>query len=326
MIQKRAWILCVMAMVFVCLARGASVHVPDGTPVPLRLKAELSSSRAEIGDRVDFTVAHAVSVRGVVAIPEGSVAWGAVQSVKRDKEIKFDIVGLRLPNLRAIKLRSVRQKTSNPGKDQIKLETRLGNTVGAAVGTEFTAYVDEDVDVEAAGASAGVRPSVSSAGSRPAEVKPSAQVPVQAVAAPVASAPAVPTPQTAPRQSAPTPTVTPASRPSAPSSAAETTVQRTQPLAPTPRTTPTTQTAAPAAQETVEAADRVTVECFSDPSGAEIVLNDEYYGNTPSILKLLPAMHRLEFKMPGYKTDSQTLDLTQGGAFRTVRGSLDKKE
>jgi hypothetical protein len=90
---------------------------------------------------------------------------------------------------------------------------------------------------------------------------------------------------------------------------------------------PTTQTAAPAAQEAGEAVERVTVECFSDPSGAEIVLDDEYYGNTPSILKLLPATRRLEFKMPGYKTYSQTLDLTQGGAFRTVRGSLvEKKE
>lgn len=323
MIPKRAWILSVIVMSFACLARAASVHVPDGTPVPLRLKAELSSSRAEIGQRVDFTVAHAVSVGGVVAIPEGSVAWGAVQSVKKDKEIKFDIVGLRLPNLREIKLRSVRQKTSNPGKDQIKLETRLGDTVGAAVGTEFTAYVDEDAQVEAMGASAAVPPALSAA-SRPVEVKPAAQAPVQPVAAPVASAPAVPTPQIAPRQSPPTPTVTPASRPS--SSAAGTAVQATPPPAPAPRVAPTTQTAAPAAQETVEVVDRVTVECFSDPSGAEIVLDDEYYGNTPSILKLLPATRRLELKMPGYKTYSQSLDLTQGGAFRTVRGSLEKKE
>ena len=312
MIQQRAWILSVLAMIFACQARAASVHVPDGTPVPLRLKAELSSSRAEIGQRVDFTVAHAVSLGGVVAIPEGSIAWGAVQSVKRDKEIKFDIQGLRLPNLREIKLRSVRQKTSNPGKDQIKLETRLGDTVGAAVGTEFTGYLDEDVEVEGTGPSARAPTSFSSAGSRPGEVKPAAQVPAQAVAAPAASAPAVPTPQTPPRQSAPTPTVT--------------AVQQSQPPAPAPKITPTTRTAAPAAQETGEAVDRVTVECFSDPSGAEIVLDDEYYGNTPSILKLLPAARRLEFKMPGYKTYSQTLDLTQGGAFRTVRGSLEKKE
>ena len=325
MIQKRAWFLSLITMIFACVARAASVHVPDGTPVPLRLKAELSSSRAEIGQRVDFTVAHAVNVGGVVAIPEGCVAWGAVQSVKRDKEIKFDIVGLRLPNLREVKLRSVRQKTSNPGKDQIKLETRLDDTVGATVGTEFTAYVDEDAEVEGMGAAAALPPALSVA-TRPAEVKPAAQAPVQAVAAPVASAPAATSPQPAPGHQAPTPTGTPAARPSAPSSAAVTAVQKTQLPAPTPNITPTTQTAAPAPQDTGETVDRVTVECFSDPSGADIVLDDEYYGNTPSILKLLPVAHRLELEMPGYKTYSQTLDLTQGGAFRTVRGSLEKKE
>lgn len=324
MIQKQAWILSIIAAIFACPAQAARVHIPDGTPVPLRLKAALLSSRAEIGQRVDFTVAHAVSVGGVVAIPEGSIAWGAVQNVKRDKEIKFDIQGLRLPNLREIRLRSVRQKTSNPGKDQIKLETRLGDTVGATVGTEFTGYIDEEVDVEAAGAASAL-PSALSAASRPTESKPAAQVPVQTVAAP-AAAPAASTQQTAPAQSLPTPAAPQPSRPPAATPPAVTAGQKPAPATPAPGIAPTTPTAAPVAQEMVVAADRVTVECFSDPSGADIILDEEYYGNTPSILKLLPAGHRLEFKMPGYKTFSQTLDLTQGGAFRTVRGSLEKKE
>ncbi len=305
-------------------AWAAPVTVPDGMAVPVRLKAELSSSRAEVGDRVDFTVAHAVIAQGVVVIPEGSVVWGAVQSVKRDKEIKFDIQGLRLPNLREVKLRSVRQKTSNPGKDQIKLETRLGDTVGAALGTEFTAYVDEDVEVEAAGAPPAGVPALAAA-TRPAEVKPAAQAPVRPVATPE-SAPVYSTPQPTLAPPAPAPSVTPAAtgaRSSAPSSAVVTTGQTTQPQARAPKVTPATQTSA---QETGTPAERATVECFSDPTGAEIFVNDEYYGNTPSILKLLPTTHRVDLKMPGYITYSQTLDLTQGGAFRTVRGSLEKKE
>jgi hypothetical protein len=68
------------------------------------------------------------------------------------------------------------------------------------------------------------------------------------------------------------------------------------------------------------------VECFSDPSGAEILINDDYYGNTPSILKLLPTTLRVDLKMPGYKTDSRTLDLTGATDLRTVRGLLEKKE
>ncbi|MFB3922632.1 MAG: PEGA domain-containing protein [Terriglobia bacterium] len=316
----RVWLLAVVGAITVMPTWAASVRVPDGTPVPLQLKAELSSGRAEVGQRVDFAVAHAVNIGGVVAIPEGSIAWGAVQSVKRGKEVKFDVQGLRLPNLREMKLRSVREKTSNPAKDQIKIETRLGDGVGAAVGTEFTAYIDGDVDVEAAGAPTTV-PSALPATSPPPETKPAAHPPPQPVTVPAVSAPTRSPSQTAPAPSSPASAATQASRPPAQSTAAVKSVQTPQASAPVPKAAST-----PAAQETAVGADRVTVECFSDPTGAEIMLNDEYYGNTPSILKLLPAVRRLDLKMPGYKTDSQTLDLTQGGAFRTVRGTLEKKE
>ena len=308
-------------------AWAASVHIPDGTPIPLRLKGDLSSSRAEVGDRVDFTVVHAVIVQGVVAVPEGSVAWGAVQSVKKDKEIKFDITGLRLPNLREIKLRSVRQKTSNPGKDQIKLETHLGDTVGAAVGTEFTAYIDEDIDVESAEASSPASRPTTPPASRPPEVKPAAQAVAPAAAAPVTSAPPVSTSQPAPVQSVPAPSATTTTaRPAIPSPTSATPVQSPQPQAPSRAVAQATPATAPTAQEPGTTAERVTVECFSDPSGADIVINDEYYGNTPSILKLLPTTLRVEFKLPGYKTDSRTLDLTVVTGLRTIRGVLEKKE
>jgi len=278
MSRKLLWAFAVAGLLCAALLRAARVNVPDGTPIPVRLRAELSSSRAQVGDRVDFAVAHAVQVGGVVVIPEGCVAWGAVQSVKRDKEIRFDVQGLRLPNLREIKLRVSRQKTSNPGKDLIKLETQFGDTVGAAPGTEFTAYVNEDVEVDGAEPATPAAGAAAPATSHPAEVKPATPRPAVVALAPPSQA----------------------LRPAPP---AATTVSE------------------PGAE-----AERVTVECYSDPTGAEIVINDEYYGNTPSILKLLPVRHRMDFKLPGYKTFSQTLDLTEGGAFRTVRGSLEKKE
>jgi hypothetical protein len=307
MIHKLLRVLFMTTLVFAGPAWAARVSVPDGTPVSVRLKADLSSRRAEIGDRVDFAVAHAVIVGGVVVIPEGSVAWGAVQSVKRDKEIKFDVQGLRLPSLREIKLRSVRQKTSNAGRDQIRLETRSGDTVGAAVGTEFTAYLDENVDVEGVETSA----AAPSAG-RPAEVRPMTLTPAPIVSAPSATAPAVSTSRLAPEQTA--------------LPRASTTAQATQPQAPPLAAPQTTPPATSAVQETRAAGERITVECFSDPSGAEIFINDDYYGNTPSILKLLPTTLRVDMKMPGYKTDSRTLDLTGATGLRTVRGLLEKKE
>lgn len=68
------------------------------------------------------------------------------------------------------------------------------------------------------------------------------------------------------------------------------------------------------------------MECFSDPLGADILIDGEFYGNTPSILKVALGNHRLEFQLAGYKTHSESLNLTPGTRFRTIRASLEKKE
>jgi hypothetical protein len=72
--------------------------------------------------------------------------------------------------------------------------------------------------------------------------------------------------------------------------------------------------------------ERVTVECFSIPTGAEILIDGDFYGHTPSILKLTPATHRLEFQMPGYRPYSQTLRLAPGSGITTIRATLEKRE
>ena len=277
------------------------VRVPDGMPIPVRLKADIRSNQVQPGDRVDFEVARPVTVRGLAVIPEGSVAWGAVQSVKRDKEIKFDVQGLRLPNLQEVRLRSVSQKTKNPGKDQIKLETMLGEVVGARMGTEFMAYLDEDVEVETAAAqkAAGDAPrTASTSAAQPAEVKGPASAPVT-----------------------PTPEVTTTAAP-----AVTTTATPAETTPPAPTVSQTSQPFAPAAQDVIGTVERVTVECFSDPSGGDILIDGSYYGNTPSILKLTATAHHLEVSLPGYKTYAQDLNLSVERGFRTIRAPLEKKE
>jgi hypothetical protein len=88
----------------------------------------------------------------------------------------------------------------------------------------------------------------------------------------------------------------------------------------------TAQHVAPAAQDVTGTAERVTVECFSDPSGGDILIDGSYYGNTPSILKLTAAAHHLEVSLPGYKTYVQDLNLSVERGFRTIRAPLEKKE
>jgi hypothetical protein len=262
------------------LLGAAQVRLPAGTPIQVKLKADLRSDRVSPGDRVDFEVAHPLVVQGVVVIPQGAVAWGAVQSVKKEKEIKFDVEGVRLPNLQEIRLRSIRDKPKNPGKDQIKVVMDMGGYVGALRGAEFTAYVDEDVEIDAA----------------PAQE--------------TAPAPAVSTPPVAAPQ--------PEAQSAMPASAAG--------------VTPTGQAVAAPPQPTAAAAgtastsERVTVECFSIPMGADILIDGDYYGNTPSILKLTATSHKLEMQLPGYKTYSEDLNLAPGAGVRTIRATLEASE
>lgn len=281
---------------------GERVRVPDGMPIPVRLKNDLRGNQAEPGNRVDFEVAQPVTVRGLVAIPEGCVAWGAVQSVKPEKEIKFDVEGLRLPNLQEIKLRSVPQRTKNPAKDQIKIETMLGAEVGARMGTRFMAYLDEDVEVEAAPA----QEAPAAAPAKPVEVTPAPTVTTP-------SAPAVTAPQaTQLAESAPP---TPAEAPAA------------QPVRAAPVVSQTPQPAVATGQQAAAVTgERVTVECFSDPTGADILIDGSFYGSTPSILKLTATAHHLEISMPGYKNYVQDLNLSVDRGFLTIRAPLEKKE
>ena len=271
--------------------RAATARLADGTAVHVRLTADLLSGTATVGSRVDMEISQPVTLQGVVAIPAGAVAWGAVQDVRKGKSLRFDIEGVRLPNQEIIKLRCSAHKTNIAARDEIKVEGQVGGDLGAAKGSEYTAYLDQDMNVEVPGA-------------------------------PAAPAPAV-TPQAAPR---PAPAVTPAP-------AAVVVVKHEAPApAPAPISAPPTPTPAPAPAPVAPAvvsgqpADFITVECFSDPIGADIMINDEYHGNTPSIIKMLPGSYQIEFRMMGYNPHSQPLNLTPGTGLRTVRVTLDKQQ
>jgi hypothetical protein len=268
-----------------CPAFGQRVSLPEGTAVPVRLKADLTSDKVAEGSRVDFEVAQPVVIEGMTVIPEGAVAWGAIQSVKKGKFIKFDIEGVRLPDRTDIKLRSVRTKAKNPGQDEIKVESSFKGGVGAAQGTEYTAYVDQSKEVATSGP-----PTSSALTAAPAPA------PVQAAAPP---APA----QVGPSSPASVTSTTPAAPPAA--SPAISPAQSTAPLA---------------------SVERIKVECFSDPSDADILIDGEFYGNTPSILKVPVGKHQLQIQLSGYKTFALSLNLEPDMEPRTIRASLEPKE
>ena len=207
------------------LVFGQQVRLPEGTPVHVRLKADLKGDQVEEGARVDFEVSSPVVIQGMTVIPEGAVSWGAIQSVKKGKFIKFDIEGVRLPDLSDVKLRTMSGRAKNPAADQIKVDASFKGGVGAPKGTEFTAYVNEDRDVAA----------VAQPGSHPL-------APASAAAAPAPPVPAVATP--------PTPAV---ATPPAPAQVAAPTASTTTPAAAYAKPAPEPAVTTPAASATYPA-------------------------------------------------------------------------
>jgi len=60
----------------------ATLTIPDGTPIKLRLAESVSSAHARVGDRLDFVVVRDVSVEGFDVIPAGAIAHGSITGVK----------------------------------------------------------------------------------------------------------------------------------------------------------------------------------------------------------------------------------------------------
>jgi hypothetical protein len=294
--QMMLWglvVACASSMV-----QAQAAHLAEGSVVHVRLTSDLLSAQATIGARVDLEISAPVTLQGVVVIPPGAVAWGAVQDVKKGKSLHFDVEGVRLPNQQIVKLRVSPHKTNIAAKDEIKVETQVGGDVGAAKGSDFTVYLDQDVNVDVPGAPTAPTPVVAPAAAP--EPAPPAAAPV------VAPAPAAVEP---PPHKAQAPPASPAPVTPPPAVAA--------PVAP-----PAAPVAhpAPAAQP----GELVTVECFSDPLGADILIDDEFHGSTPSILKLAPGNHQIEFRLMGYKPHAQPMNLTPGTGLRTVRMTLEK--
>jgi hypothetical protein len=83
LLWSTGWLLLFSPAVFgQHLADGpASVVVPQGTPVQLRLAETVSSAHAHKGDLLEFMVLEDVNQNGVTVIRAGAKAWGSVTQV-----------------------------------------------------------------------------------------------------------------------------------------------------------------------------------------------------------------------------------------------------
>lgn len=149
-----------------------SMVLRDGTPVRLRLNRNLSSADATVGETVDFEVLEDVKVDNVVVIARGGTALATVTEAQpkrrlgRGGKLNVNIDHVRLVNGEKVALRAVKE-AKGAGKGGTVtgavVATSLvffpaaplfllmhGKDITVPKGTEITAYVNGDVQLDQA--------------------------------------------------------------------------------------------------------------------------------------------------------------------------------
>ncbi len=83
--------------------------------------------------------------------------------------------------------------------------------------------------------------------------------------------------------------------------------------------------AVPASATTLGVApEPAAVEFSSNPTGADILLDGNFVGNTPSTLRVIPGRHTVEVRLSGYRTWTRTM-VVDPDSHPTVRATLAKE-
>ena len=119
----------------------------DGTPVRLKLAAEVSSASAHVGDEVPFEVTEDVVVSGFTVIRKGTKATGTVAEVTpkgrfgKSGKLTLNVTSVRLVDNESAGLRLYQEsKNERHGVSKV-LPVRGGKDVTLAEGTEMFGYV-----------------------------------------------------------------------------------------------------------------------------------------------------------------------------------------
>ena len=142
----------------------------DGTPVRLRLNRNLSSADAKVGESVDFEVLDDVSVGGLLVIARGTTALATVtqaqpkRTMGRTGRLDVNIDSVRLVNDEKIALRAVKETQGGGHTGAMTggiVATAIvffpaaplllfmhGKDITIPKGTEITAYVNGDVNLD----------------------------------------------------------------------------------------------------------------------------------------------------------------------------------
>jgi len=121
----------------------------NGTPIHLKLAKTISSATAHVGEVVDLRVVNGLSV-----IPSGAAAIGLVTDAEPKKrmgrggKLAFSINFVHLKDDEKAAVRSFQESTGSNNSAGAILPLSSGKEVVFTEGTEFTAYVDGDMQLK----------------------------------------------------------------------------------------------------------------------------------------------------------------------------------
>ena len=246
----------------------------DGTAVTLRLGRSLSSADAHAGDRVDFEVAEEISVNRIVVIPKDSPASGTV--ITAQKKRRMGRAGKLDVTIDSVQLVDGEKATLRAVKES-QGGSHTGIMAGGMVATSLIVWPAAPVFLLMHGKDVTIPKGTEVTAYISGDVK---LDPAKFQPAPlVPSVPPVPTTQQVPSS-------TPAS---------------------TPNGGPTGT--APVSPDQGAAAE---LEVSSTPDGADIEIDGNFVGSTPSTLGVAAGPHQLSVKKAGFKTWERKITVSSG--------------
>jgi hypothetical protein len=246
----------------------------DGTAVTLRLGRSLSSADARAGDRVDFEVAEEISVNRIVVIPKNSPASGTV--IEAHKKRRMGRAGKLDVTIDSVQLVDGEKATLRAVKES-QGGSHAGIMAGGMVATSLIVWPAAPVFLLMHGKDVTIP--------KGTEVTAYISGDVKLDPAKFQPAPLVPA---ATSDSATQPV--PAASPAAPLSTGPT------------DTTPVSQDQGAAAE----------LEVSSTPDGADIEIDGNFVGSTPSTLGVAAGPHQLSVKKAGFKPWERTITVSTG--------------
>jgi len=245
----------------------------DGTAVTLRLGRSLSSADAHAGDRVDFEVAEEVSVNRIVVIPKDSLASGTV--ITAHKKRRMGRAGKLDVSIDGVQLADGERVTLRAVKES-QGGSHTGIMAGGMVATSLIVWPVAPVFLLMHGKDVTIP--------KGTEVSAYISGDVKLDLAKFQPAPLVPASPPVPA----TQQVSPASRTAIPT--------------PGP-------TDAPASPDQGAVAE---LEVCSTPDGADIEIDGNFVGSTPSTMGVAAGPHQLSVKKTGFKPWERKITVSSG--------------